>query len=816
MQEIASKFINATNRHVFLTGRAGTGKTTFLHNIRKTTHKSAVVAAPTGVAAINAGGVTLHSLFQLPFGAFVPSDAHAGENDSNFAVNTPDSVRRNLRMHTTKRNMIRKMELLIIDEVSMLRADLLDAMDVVLRQVRRRRNVAFGGVQVLFVGDLFQLPPVVKDAEWEMLSGYYPTLFFFGARALETAPPVYIELEHIFRQNDPSFISVLNNLRDNNLTDGDIERLNRCCDPGHDGTPEDGAIYLTTHNRKADRLNEAELEKLPAIPLSFHAQTEGNFDPNLYPVHPVLKLKKGAQVMFIKNDTSGEQRFFNGKIGTVEKLEDGAVKVAFPDGSPGVWVEAHTWENKRYVLNNDTGEIEEKVVGTFTHLPLKPAWAITVHKSQGLTFDRAVIDISQAFAAGQVYVALSRLTSLDGLVLSAPIRRMNLPPDPALENFCQMKADESFLDGQLAEESRRFMAETVREAFHFRPLAADLDFHLRTYTKDESLSKKQQHLPWARQLQEDFRPVREVADRFLRQVDRILAKAGEDTEALRDGSECTAGNPSGDASGDVSEEMSGADAMAYLRERVLAAKGYFEPLFKAFGERIGALTAELKGQQKGVKKYIGELEALEVSFYSQLKKIYKALDLIDSFRKDEELTRATMDQPPRARPDKKRNKGPGTPGGKKKAAAQAKPASPTGDGSEGEPGKKKPTQPKTKPKKDTKMASLELFDQGKTVKEIAEERGLAPITIEGHLAHWVESGEIDVYRLVEKEALEEIVKTFEALDTTFLKPAYEALEKRYNYGTLRFAASWLKKNRQEAEKPAETKAETAAETARGG
>ena len=816
MQTIASRYINATNRHVFLTGRAGTGKTTFLHNIRRTTHKSAVVAAPTGVAAINAGGVTLHSLFQLPFGAFVPSDAHAGENDSNFAVNTPASVRRNLRMHTTKRNMIRKMELLIIDEVSMLRADLLDAMDVVLRQVRRRRNVAFGGVQVLFVGDLFQLPPVVKDAEWEMLGQYYPTQFFFGARALEAAPPVYIELEHIYRQSDPSFISVLNNLRDNHLTDGDIERLNRCCDPGHDGTPEDGAIYLTTHNRKADRLNEAKLEQLPGDPLSFHAQTEGNFDANLYPVHPVLTLKKGAQVMFIKNDTSGEQRFFNGKIGTVEKLADGAVKVAFPDGSPGVWVETHTWENKRYVLNNDTGEIEEKVVGTFTHLPLKPAWAITVHKSQGLTFDRAVIDISQAFAAGQVYVALSRLTSLDGLVLSAPIRRMNLPPDPALEAFCQMKADEDLLARQLAEESRRFMAETVREAFHFGPLAADLDFHLRTYTKDESLSKKQQHLPWARQLQEDFRPVREVANRFLRQVDRILAQAGEDTEALRDGSGRAAGNASEDASGEAPAELSGADAMAYLRERVLAAKGYFEPLFKTFGERIGTLTAELKGEKKGVKKYIGELEALEVSFYGQLKKIYKALDLIDSFRKDEELTRATMDQPPRAIPDKKGNKGAGTAGGKKKAAAQAKPAAATGAGSEGDPGKKNSEKPKTKPKKDTKIASLELFDQGKTVKEIAAERGLAPVTIEGHLAHWVESGEIDVYRLVEKEALEEIVKTFEALDTTFLKPAHEALEKRYDYGTLRFAAAWLKKNRQAAEKQAETEAEPEAETTAGG
>ncbi len=743
---LASKFINSTSRHVFLTGRAGTGKTTFLQDISVRTHKECIVAAPTGIAAINAGGVTLHSLFQLPFGAFFPSEQVPGDIADDFERNTPVSLMRNLKMHTAKRNLLRKMELLIIDEVSMLRADLLDAIDTVLRNVRRRRHAPFGGVQILFIGDLQQLPPVVKGAEWEALRQYYPTLFFFGARALREQQPVYLELDHIYRQTDERFISVLNNLRDNQMSPGDIEVLNRCCNPGFKASPGDGYVYLTTHNRKADRINRSELEKLPGEPFRFSAEVAGTFDAHVYPVPPVLELKTGAQVMFIKNDTSGEQRFFNGKIGRIEKLETGGIKVAFPDGSPPVWVESHTWENKRYTLNAQTGEIEEKIIGTFAHFPLKLAWAITIHKSQGLTFDKAVIDVSQAFAAGQVYVALSRLTSLDGLVLTSPFRRRDMPREPALEEFSRQRIAEKDLDASLAAATLAFLDETVKNAFDFSALLTEIDYHLRSYTRDAAHSKKQAHLPWAQALLADFRPVKSVGDKFLRELARILGAPPDDN-------------------------------MAHLRERIHAARHYFEPVFADFTQRIGNHGALLKKEKKGVKQYIREIEHLETQFYGQMQKIYKAMALVKAFRADAELNRSDLERPPRPH-----REAPSAPqgAGKKKTAEKPRP---------GQADRPKPAG--KKPKTDTKIQSLQMFRQGKTIGEIAAERSLHVRTIQGHMAHWIRQGEVDIGQLVPKDALGEIVRAFEQLDTPFLKPVHESLSGKYGYDLLQYAAAYL-------------------------
>ncbi|MGM0454416.1 MAG: helix-turn-helix domain-containing protein [Thermodesulfobacteriota bacterium] len=726
----ASQFVNGTACHVFLTGRAGTGKTTFLHDIRRRTHKNTIVAAPTGIAAINAEGVTLHSLFQLPFGAFIPKEPAPDEAAPDFAFTTPASLRRHIKMHTTKRNMLKKLELLIIDEVSMLRADILDAIDNVLRWVRRRAHLPFGGVQVLFIGDLLQLPPVVKDAEWEVLSQYYPTLFFFGAGALSEAPPVYIELEHIYRQSDPEFISILNHLRDGEVCQGDIECLNRHYDPDFRAGPDDGYVYLTTHNHKADRINRKELDKLPGKSFKFSAHVEGTFDAHIYPVDPELTLKKDAQVMFIKNDPTGEQRFFNGKIGKVDVLREDGVKVRFSDDSPAVWVESHKWENKRYTLNRETNEIEEKVIGTFNHFPVKLAWAITVHKSQGLTFDRAVIDVSQAFAAGQVYVALSRLTALDGLVLSAPFHWRQMEREPALAEFTQKKADTENLGQSLQAQALAYLSESVRSAFDFGSLWSTLYFHLRSYTKDASHSKKQQSLDWAKSLQADFKPVKDVADKFLQQLDRILAAAADDN-------------------------------LAYLKQRVEAARGYFEPLFTGFSERIQAHAAALKKEKKGVKQYIKELSELEGAFYGQLQAIYKAQALIEAVQNEEELTRAGLEKPPHSPVE-----APGGSSGKKKA----------------EPKKKKA---------DTKAISLQMFNEGKTVNDIAAERELTARTIENHLAYWVEQGELEVSRLVAEDALAEITAAFTALETRYLKPVYESFEEKYDYATLKFAAAYL-------------------------
>jgi len=749
---MASQYINSTRCHVFLTGRAGTGKTTFLHDIRRRTHKNTIVAAPTGIAAINAEGVTLHSLFQLPFGAFVPDDAAPGqaqEGGPDFELNTPQSLRRSIKMNTSKRNMLRKLELLIIDEVSMLRADLLDAIDSALRWIRRRPHEPFGGVQILFIGDLHQLPPVVKNTEWELLKAYYDTLFFFGAAALSGWQPVYIELEHIYRQNDPEFITVLNHLRDGQAGANDIECLNRHYCPDFAAAPGDGYVYLTTHNRKADRINEDELEKLPGKRFKYSAEVKGTFDSRTYPVEPVLYLKKDAQVMFIKNDPTGEQRFFNGKIGTVESLDASGVRVGFSDGSAPVRVESYTWENKRYTLNKETNAIEEKVIGSFLHFPLKLAWAITIHKSQGLTFDRAVIDVSQAFAAGQVYVALSRLTTLDGLVLTAPFRAREFPREPALEAFARHKLDTRNRtperDASFQEHALAYLNEAVRDAFDFSQLERELFFHLRTYTKDAAQSKKQKQLEWAQSLQPRLKPVKEVGDKFLRQLDRILADAM-------------------------------ADRMAHLKERVDAAKAYFEPLLNEIIQEIEEKRGVIKKEKSGVKQYLGELEDLERHFRDQCGKMEKAQALITASRSGQELTREHLAPP--------------QPAGK-----PASKAAPNSKSSPETPHKKKSEKKKTKKDKpDTKTVSLELFNQGYDVKEIAAERGLTVITIEGHLAFWIRQGVVDVHRLVSEEALDEIAATFQKLATSHLKPVREALDEKYDYGTLRFTAAHIQQD----------------------
>ncbi len=742
----ASRFVNSTNQSVFLTGKAGTGKTTFLRDISRRTHKNTIVAAPTGIAAINAEGVTLHSLFQLPFGAFIPSDQFQCEQAPAFQLNTPRSLHQQLKMYTTKRNLLKKLELLIIDEVSMLRADLLDAIDSVLRRVRRRQDMPFGGVQVLFIGDLMQLPPVVKAAEWQVLKQYYQTMFFFGAQVLQAEKPLYIELTKIYRQTDNTFISVLNHLRDNQMTPQDVDILNRCYKPGFSpaagDVDRDGYVYLTTHNYKADRINKDELIKLEGREFKFNAEVEGTFDAHIYPVDPALVLKKNAQVMFIKNDPSGEGQFFNGKIGKVAALKDSEIKVAFPDGAPSVWVEKYTWENKRFTVNKKTNEIEDKVVGAFVHFPLKLAWAITVHKSQGLTFEKAIIDVSQAFAAGQVYVAFSRLTDLNGLVLTSPFQMKDIPQAPALQEFASRTRDTDSLNEQFQIASASYLSEQVMRAFDFKGLCMEFDYHLRTYTKDASRSEKQNSIAWAQTLHADLQPVKQVGDKFLKQLHHIFQAADEKDSQ-------------------------------YLHERVGAAKNYFEPILNGFSKQIAQHVAELKTQKKGVKQYIRELQDLDLMIYGQLQKIYKSISLINAFMRDTELTKASVDNPPRRDAVL-------TAGVPKKKAQQQKQ-------------QQKQKQKKDKP--DTKAVTLQIFNTGKIIKEIAVERSLAVSTIAGHLAWWVEQGEIDIKQLMPKSEIDEIQAAFKKLDTIHLSPVKELLNNKYDYGKLKFVAAFLMNRR---------------------
>lgn len=458
---LAADLVNHTSRHLFLTGKAGTGKTTFLKYIVDNTKKNAVVVAPTGVAAINAGGVTMHSFFQLPFGPFLP----ATQNLFNGGQATDKhSLFKNIHFAGSKRELLQELELLIIDEVSMVRCDMLDAMDTILRHFRKQYNVPFGGVQVLYIGDMFQLPPVVQPPEWQLLSEHYNSPFFFEALVVKEAPPLYIELKKIYRQNEQHFIDILNRVRNNVPEKNDLLELNSRYDPAFNSPAGEKYITLTTHNKKADVINDAELKKLPGKLHTFKAEVDGEFSDKALPTDPNLQLKEGAQVMFVKNDSGAERRYFNGKLATVKKIAGDDITVSFEDGEDLV-LEKETWKNIRYNYNKEKDDIEEEELGSFKQYPVRLAWAITIHKSQGLTFDKAVIDAGSSFAAGQVYVALSRCTSLDGLVLHSKIYPHAIATDKRVLEFAQREAAGDYLEQLLKQEKEKFQAEVLVKTF---------------------------------------------------------------------------------------------------------------------------------------------------------------------------------------------------------------------------------------------------------------------------------------------------------------------------------------------------------------
>ena len=449
---LAEEFVNQSAQHIFLTGKAGTGKTTFLRHIVKTTHKKAVVAAPTGVAAINAGGVTLHSLFQLSFEPFLPNGIKK-EEYTHFSK--------------VKLDVIQRMELLIIDEVSMLRADTLDAIDATLRRIRRS-SAPFGGVQMLYIGDMFQLPPVVKNEEWKLLKEYYQTSFFFHAKSIAQQFPLYLELKNVYRQHDRFFVDLLNRVRNNILEQSDIDELNKRYIPNFNPPQSENYVTLTTHNYQADKINTDELQKLSGKLYEFKGGIEGDFPDYALPTDMLMQLKEGAQIMFIKNDVGETRRYYNGKIATVSRISYD--KIFVQSGQFEIELSKDTWRNYRYSLNKETGELEEEVLGTFTQYPIRLAWAITVHKSQGLTFEKVKLDISRAFAAGQAYVALSRCTTLDGIVLQSPVRADCVQTDEYAIRFAQSEKTAVELNEILKIEKQRFWAMRLLLYFDWKPL----------------------------------------------------------------------------------------------------------------------------------------------------------------------------------------------------------------------------------------------------------------------------------------------------------------------------------------------------------
>ena len=464
--ELVSQFIQFTGSNIFLTGRAGTGKTTFLHYIKKHSPKRTVVVAPTGVAAINAGGVTIHSFLQIPFGPYIPSYQRASMEEDGKKNNVH-------RFRADKIKLVRSIDLLVIDEISMVRADLLDAVNDTLQRYRRN-SLPFGGVQVLMIGDLQQLAPVAKQDEWEMLKEFYNTPYFFSSKVLQDTPYISIELEKIYRQVDDVFISLLNKVRNNCLQLEDVNLLNQRYIPDYE--PESGTVILTTHNYQAKEINEKKMSALKSKMYSFQAEIKGKFPENAYPNDEVLLLKSGAQVMFIKNDSSPAKEYYNGKIGTIVNINEDAVCVRPRDAGGDIWVYKEEWSNAKYSVDAETKEITEEIEGEFLQIPLKLAWAITIHKSQGLTFDRAVIDINDAFAHGQVYVALSRCRSFEGLVLKQPINPKAVITDAKVITFSTHIRKNKPTEETLKNQKREYYIEQLVEQFDFRPFYTKIQY----------------------------------------------------------------------------------------------------------------------------------------------------------------------------------------------------------------------------------------------------------------------------------------------------------------------------------------------------
>lgn len=524
--ELARELVLFTDQSVFLTGKAGTGKTTFLRDIREATTKNTAVVAPTGVAAINAGGVTMHSFFQLPFEPFIP--------DGNRYVSGGISYQNlfsKVKLSSIKRDVMEALELLVIDEVSMLRSDQLDCIDAILRGVRKDAR-PFGGVQVLLIGDLFQLPPVVTDNDRAILDGLYDSPFFFDAKVLQRFPLRHIELTKVYRQKEQQFIDLLNNVRNNTLTESDFQMLDNRYVYGYRPDEQDGFITITSHNYKADKINEQELAMLDGEVITYNGETDGEFNTRNLPAEMELHLKTGARVMFVKNDSGEDRRYYNGRLATVERAGQEEIVVRMQDDGSTLVLEKEVWKNIRYNLDKKTNTLQEEELGSYTQYPVRLAWAITIHKSQGLTFDKVVIDAGRSFAAGQVYVALSRCTSMEGMVLLSKITPDSIRSDERITGFSANPMEEEALRQLIAEEKPRWQATRLVKAFDLDRLLKEL----KTFP-DYILTKQLPDTTTAWEMASDILTAcletQGILERFRQQLKDMLSK-GTGVSELKD------------------------------------------------------------------------------------------------------------------------------------------------------------------------------------------------------------------------------------------------------------------------------------------
>ena len=685
----AWEFVEKTGKSVFLTGKAGTGKTTFLKRVVEESKKRVVVVAPTGIAAINAGGVTIHSFFQLPLHPFIPGM----KIESKFAFSKE------------KRSIIKTIDILIIDEISMVRSDLLDAIDSVLRRFRNRHK-PFGGVQLLMIGDLQQLSPVVTDEDVQFLSQYYPSPYFFGSHALARTDYVTIELKEVYRQQDAVFISMLNAVRGGRPSIEVIRALNSRYCPGFVPPPDEGYIRLTTHNHIADEYNSRQLSLIDDQAHSFEAEVSGNFPESSYPVDFRLELKAGAQVMFVKNDPSSDKRYYNGKIGIVTDFYEEYIMVQCPGEDEKIAVEPLEWENSRYVINEQTQEMESEVIGIFRQYPLRLAWAITIHKSQGLTFDKAIIDAASAFASGQVYVALSRCRTLEGMVLATPLRQDAVITDLRVEDYIEGQEAAAVRSlSRLDSIKEEYYKELLGELFDFNELAS-LQKRMLGVCKDfpsgSVVGLAQKHNDILNDLGDMVVPV------GIKWQKIIAQKPFEEI---------------------VSSEF---------RLRIRNGCSYFlEQINTAYGDFLEK-TADIKAENKELLKRYGNIWNdldFELKVIRNLLKAMSVQDFTtdDYLRERQIAVYEASDFVPK----------------------QLKTPKKTGRTSEKKPVKEK--------KEDTKVTTFKLYKQGHSIKEIAKERDLNQQTIVRHLAHYVAKGMLAVEEFVPEAKADAVREAVESL-----------------------------------------------------
>lgn len=804
--ELAWEFVNNTNRSIFLTGKAGTGKTTFLHRLKMNSLKRLVVVAPTGVAAINAKGVTIHSFFQMPFGPILP--------DTNLNA----SKGFNRKFSKTKINIIKSMDLLVIDEISMVRADLLDGIDRTLRRFRNRNKV-FGGVQVLMIGDLQQLSPVIKEQEWDLLKHIYPNGFFFSSKAFTECNAITIELKHIYRQENPKFIEILNEIRNNTLSLKAADELNKRYIPNFTPEPDAGYISLTTHNNKAEATNNQELNKITTKPYTYKAEVDGKFPEYAFPNKERLELKVGAQVMFVKNDSSPEKRYFNGKIGKVILLDADEVVVHCPDDDFNINVTPEIWENINYSVDIETKAITEEKIGSYTQMPLRLAWSITIHKSQGLTFEKAIIDAQGAFAHGQTYVALSRCKSLEGLVLKSKINSGQIINDINVKSFNENAEQNAPDQNILIDSQKQFQLDLIAEIFEFYAFLYPLNRILDLYYKNRTVVEGP--------IESTFLPIKDTITNFLKVANGFNSQLQQ-----------------------LSNNEGLCDESVVIQERFKKGIGYFkvetetkilEPLktfaFTTDNQAVGEeLTKHLDGFEELLhvkmlyfngllggfnSKQFLELRAKSVFIgKDKPKKPRKAVidgtsnvELFEKLRilrndiaKEKGLvhfqvfTQKALYEICETLPTNKKEllavNGMGKTRVEKYGSDILKVIRAYCDAHDIETSTDIDIFETSKPKRkkgDTKKESLTLFQLGKSIQEIADTRELNINTIIGHLASFLSTGEVKITDLMPDSHYKELTVLIPQKTFDNLSDLKHQLDEKYSYGELRLVLEDLKK-----------------------